>query len=175
MPFVDYLKLSSSLQWQQRDVQNDVFVIEEGRLNLSTRFAGGTGTNQLNKSYLGSDNIPSGQTTQFDLMNLTRSLFGSDININFSGDNVKVIYVENLSTGTGQDLFVCATGTAGFTQLLGYSYLGTVIKPGSYRMFYDLIDGFPIFTGERYLYLSDINGNSGGIDYELGIFGVDFE
>lgn len=172
MSFLDYLKINSSLTWRQLDVQNNVLVLEDGKSLLSDKFSDGSGTSKVNKSFATTSTILSGQKIQFDYFNLTRSIFGNDVSTSFSGDHVKVLYIENLSTEQGQDLFVNATGIGGFTNLLGYSYLGFNIKPSSYAIFYDLIEGFPISTGERYLYLQDINGNSGGISYELATFGV---
>lgn len=172
MSFLDYLKINSSLTWRQLDIQNNVLVLEDGKSLLTDRYVSGTGVSQINKGYSTVSVIPSGQKTQFDYFNLTRSIFGSSTSTNFSGDKIKLLYIENLETGVGKDLFVCSTGIAGFTNILGYSYLGFMIKPSSYAIFYDLINGFPISTGERYLYLQDINGNSGGISYEFATFGV---
>lgn len=172
MSFIDYLKINSSLTWRQLDVQNDVIILEDGKSLLSDRYIDGTGISEVNKGFFKASTVPSGEKIQFDYFNLTRSMFGVSTSTNFSGDSVKLLYIENLSTGAGKDLFVCGTGVGGFTNLLGYSYLGFIVKPSSYAIFYDLINGFPISTGERYLYLQDINGNSGGISYELATFGV---
>lgn len=174
MSFLDYLKINSALTWKQTDFQNDVLILEQGDLSNDERFDSGTGVNQANKSFLSASSLGIGEKRQFDLFNLTRQMFGGNISTNFSGDFVKVLYVENLNTGIGQDLYLCATGTGGFTQLMGMSYLGQTIKPSSYAIFYDMIEGFPISTGERYLYLQDIN-NLSGINYELAIFGVSLD
>lgn len=165
------LNTSSTLTWFQRETYGDITNVEYGNLLNSLVWHSGTGYGQLNKSFFNTGIVQSGQNLQVDLFNLERHIFGKLFTASFNGDNIKLFYLENTSSGTNQDLFFCATGENSLTNLFSYSYLGHTIKPSSYIIFADRGNGALCDTNDRYFYLWDING-TGPIRYEIGIFGV---
>lgn len=169
-PFRD-LNSSIKLSWFQRETYGDITNVEYGNLINSLVWHSGAGYGQLNKSFFNTGVVLSGQNLQVDLFNLNRVIFGQTFTASFNGDNIKLFYLENTSTGTNQDLFFCATGQNSLTNLFSYSYLGHTIKSNSYVIFADRGDGASCDTDDRYFYLQDING-TGPIRYEIGIFGV---
>jgi len=170
MSFIQYLDLVSSLKWHQTDIVNDTLLFEDANLTISDRFTSGTGADQVNKAFYTNGELSSGQNLQFDLFSLNRTIFDKQITTDFSGDNLKLFYVENTSTGVGQDLFVCATGSGGISHSFGYGYLGWIIKPQSYSIFFDRNIGYAVNSTARYFYINDISGNSPS--YQIALFGV---
>lgn len=171
-PFQD-LTTTSSITWFQREVYGDTTNAEYGNLLYDKSWHSGTGYGQLNKAFFSVDHVSSGQSKQIDLFNLTRNIFDRVFTSSFNGDKIKLIYIENTSSGSDQNLFLVATGQNSFTNLFSYAYLGTTIKPNSYVIFADRYTGASCDSNDRYFYLQDIN-NRGPILYELGIFGVSF-
>lgn len=172
MSFLEYLKINSALTWRQTEFTNNVLLLEQGSIAFSNNLTSGTGIGQVNKSYFDAYTLNTGENLQLDLFNLNRSIFGKNLQINFSGDNLKLLIIENTSTGINQDIFLCGTGTAGLTNPLSWDYLGVIIKPKSYYITIDRNTGWEISTGERVLYIQDINDTAPS--YEIGIFGVHF-
>ena len=171
--FLDYLRLSSSINWRQTQFVHNTIIQEQGKLNYSDSLTSGTGAGQVNRIFFDAGNLETGQNSQFDLFNLQRQVLDETLTLNFSGTKVKLFVIENTSTGVGQDLFVCGTGNGGLTNIFGYSYLGWIIKPRAYSIFYDRNVGYDVNSEERYFYLYDISGRAPS--YEIGIFGVKFE
>lgn len=157
--------INNTISWTQRDTSNnEVTVIDQGQIDYEQLFPSGTGTAQNSAVFYTSGTITASQSLTFDLFNLSRSVFGSTLISNFSGGKIKVLNVENLTSG--YILTFLTTGTSAFSgTLLGGS--GLNIYPQSYISMINL-SGWSI-SPSRYFYLR--NPNNTGINYQISILG----
>ena len=166
MSFVQSATLNQSLSWIQTDTQNSSRIIDSSAVTHQKLFNSGTGINQVGAVFYTTGTLNSGETRQFDLISLNRTIFGASSITNFSGGKVKIINVENLSTGDYLNLLV--TGSNPFTMNFIGSSSGLTIYPSSYYMAVN-ISGFNITASTRYFYLK--NPANSGIIYQVSLLG----
>lgn len=166
MAFLQNGTINNTISWVSRDSSNnEVTVLDQGEIDYSRILTSGTGVGQANSVHYASGLLTSGITQQFDLFSLNRPLFGSTLTTNFSGGKVKVLNIENLTSGLL--LHFITTGSNAFSgTLMGGS--GLTIMPLSYLSMIDL-SGFNITTGNRYFYLKNFNNT--GVSYQISILG----
>lgn len=158
---MDDIEINLSIKWKKLDIDKEVVLLEQANVVDTYKLTTGTGINQINSTFYTSGNLNSGYQ-RFDLFNLERRIFGQKLITNYSGANIKFLYIKNNSP---YKMFLAGTGTNGFADMLGWSYLGHFIAPHSHFLSFDFISGYKVSNSQRYFYLS-------GIQYELGLLAV---
>ena len=155
----------NSVLWTQRDsASGEVTAIDSGEIDYSLRFASGTGTSKVSTVHYQTGYINAGSSVQFNLHSLSRPLFGATIVTNFTGGLIKVINIENLTSG--HDLQFLTTGSNCFSgMMLGGSGLN-IYGLSCLSMINN--SGFAI-SNNRFFYLRNVSPT--GINYQLTILG----
>lgn len=170
------------LSWSQKDYASgntSNYMSDAGSFLYNRTWASGTGTSgQVASGYSAVGQVWSEQNTlasggfkTYDMTALPGSVFGTSYNEAMS--NVRLVYVENISTASGYDIVIRATGTNGFTNLFG----GTPSSTGELRLgpkspfvYANYYTGFPVSATNKFLSVNDIGGS--GATYRIGIMGI---
>lgn len=131
-------------------------------------FTEGTGTFQINGVVKATGIISSGATAQIDLTSLSRTQFGVTYTVPFSG--IKAIQISNLSTSSGLDINVRATGSNAFTNLFNGGSGNLLIKPYSAFAYCDPYGSLRTSPTQRLLQLR--NTSNSGVPYSVTVMGT---
>jgi len=161
---------SAGLSWNSVDTnQSQARITDIGSVSIEYNHTAGSGTGTTNAFYHQVATLPSGGVDSFDLFSLNRTAFNANLNVNFSGGFIHDFIIVN-NNGSGS-IYLRATGVAGFTDILAGN-TGIEIKPLSSYHYNNLLTGFEVGTGQRYLYINDGGlGNSYGLAW-IGRTGV---
>ena len=88
--------LTSKFEWSSIDSQDNVRIVDAGNVGNTYEFVAGTGEGQTNTLFHSSGAITSSR--HYTLHNLTQTLFGNTMTIDFSGGVINAIILENTST-----------------------------------------------------------------------------
>lgn len=171
MNFLESANVNNTLSWTQSDRSNsDIILIDNSQIKYNYIYNSGSGYGEANIVWYATDTLTTGQNKQIDMFNLVRNVFGSNLLINLSGGYLKAISIENLNTGLNQDIRLGFTGTGAFNSPFesGSIYVNV---PAESNFSLNSKAGYPINTGQRYLYIFDKN-SSGNINYEIAILGA---
>ena len=170
---------SIGITYSITDSSSDATLTESTAVTRSIVFSDGTGTGLVNMGMSASGYLPSGGFITKDFKSLTKTIFGSDITLDFT--NVKGIVVGATWAGPSGSgipsgypvenipfLSINATGSNGFTDLFngetGNVYVG---HRGSWS--YVSFTGIPTSSTQRNINLLD---SGSGIAYEMIAVGV---
>jgi hypothetical protein len=158
----------SAIYWQQKDTQNLGFLNDTGEIGITLPLSTGSGNSQVNQVFYESGTLPSGQSVEYDLTDLTRTILNSDVPITFA--KVKGISVKNKGTSSGHIISISVTGSNAFEDLLED---GTSLRvyPGAAQTFFRPIDGWTITSSGCIFQINDLY--SYGVPYEISVVGVE--
>jgi hypothetical protein len=101
--------LKASLGWLFTESLDLTTVADNARLEYARSLADGTGADQADRLWHDQRTLAGSATENLDLTNLTHTLFGSTVTINFA--KVKAILLVNLASGPGEDLVIGGAGS----------------------------------------------------------------
>ena len=132
--------LSADIVFQQQETDSNSNDNRQGSVSYSESLTAGTGSLQINSVY----NIQGGQidpsaSYSIDFNSLTQKIVGGSMNISFN--NIKSICINNLSTTTGEDLSVRATGSNTFDTPFNGQSGNILIKPSASYVYSDPYTG----------------------------------
>jgi len=132
--------ISADIVFQQQETDSNSNDNRQGSVSYSSSLTAGTGSRQIDSVF----NVQAGQidpsiSYYIDFNNLSQRIVGGSMDISFN--NIKSICISNLSTTTGEDLSVRATGSNPFdAPFNGYSG-NILIKPGASYVYSDPYTG----------------------------------
>jgi hypothetical protein len=132
--------LSADIIFQQQETDSNSNDNRQGSVSYSQSLTAGTGSLQINSVY----NVQAGQidpSTSYaiDFNSLSQSMVGGSMNISFN--NIKSICINNLSTTTGEDLSIRATGSNTFDAPFNGQSGNILIKPSASYVYSDPYTG----------------------------------
>ena len=135
--------LSSDIIFQQQQTDNNSNDNRQGSVSYSQSLTSGTGSLQINSVY----NIQSGQVApsssySIDFNNVSQPIVGGSMSLSFN--NIKSICVSSLSTTTGEDLSIRATGSNALTAPFNGGSGGILIKPSAAYVYSDPYTGVTV-------------------------------
>lgn len=161
-----------SLAWLFQDELDLSTVADTARLEYSRSLADGTGADQADKVWHDQRIVAAASDDDLDLTNLTSSIFGSTVTINFA--KVKAILLVNTSTTSGDELRVGGAGAGG--NAFGAPFNGdqdAVVEAGadSALLLSNKTDGWTVTAGTGdILRINNPTGNA--ITYQIAIIGT---
>ena len=168
------------LSWSQleTDSNNDSNTItDEGTYLFNDTWTSGTGNEEINQLWHTGQNLTSGQSQMYNITGLTRTIFGNSYTQSFS--NIRCIYLENTSTGTGvsgvyfdASIILKATGDNGLSGVLNNSIEGYKVAAKSPFVLANFATGWPITDGQTKLFINDAGIAGSGSSYKIGIVGL---
>jgi hypothetical protein len=167
------------LSWNQTDYQSGNLgntTTDAGNYFYNKTWSSGTGlSGQVPAGYSAVGQIwteqtvlDSGGTNYYNITGLPVSVFGNSYVETIN--NVRLLYIENLSSGTGYNIAVRATGTNAFTNIFNGGSGNLVIGPNSPFLIGNYYTGFPVSATNKMLSIYDIGGS--GATYKIGIIGI---
>lgn len=146
------------------------------QLGYSIEYNHGTGnpdgsgiTNSQVNLYVKSTGTISGNSQLIlDFRNYPKYNLGSSYYLNFG--ELKGLVIENQATGTGESLYIMATGSNAFTNIFNGGSGNLPVHPSGTYLYTDIY-GTTVSDTNRYLQIS--NPTSTGINYEIIAVGVD--
>jgi hypothetical protein len=132
--------LAADIVFQQQETDSNSNDNRQGSVSYSKSLSAGTGSLQINSIYnVQAAQIDPSASYSIDFNNLSQSIVGGSMSLSFN--NIKSICITNLSTTTGEDLSVRATGSNVFdTPFNGHSG-NILIKPSASYMYSDPYTG----------------------------------
>ena len=132
--------LSADIIFQQQETDSNSNDNRQGSVAYSQALTAGTGSLQINSVY----NVQAGQidpstSYSIDFNSLTQSIVGGLMNLSLN--NIKSICVTNLSTTTGEDLAIRATGSNVFDAPFNGQSGNILIKPSASYVYSDPYTG----------------------------------
>lgn len=136
MPLLN-AQINNSITWSKQDTIGETRITENGIDSFVKTFISGTGiVGKVNKAWYGTGSLT---TAQFlDLFSLSTTIFDGTLTTSFSGTKIKIIYVENTSTGNSANpsiYFSINTGAmllySGFTLPFNSSAINIPLHTGS--------------------------------------------
>ncbi len=103
--------VKASLAWLFQDQLDLSTVADTARLEYSRSLADGTGADQADKVWHDQRTVAASSNDDLDLTNLTSTIFGSTVTINFV--KIKAILLINTSTTSGDELRLGGAGAVG--------------------------------------------------------------
>ena len=162
--------INVTVSYTQTQTQGSRSLTDTGSLVNTINFTNGSGSGQANDLYHTTGVLASGGRHVFDFAALNTSLFNYDATISFSGGSVKVLAIENLSTGVAADIRIATTGSNALTSIFNGGSGNIPIKPAGSYVYTNKYSGIPITSSQRYLYLDDTGGL--GASFEILVIGV---
>lgn len=131
----------------------------------------GTGASGINVGIFNSGIVPSGSVVQIDLTALQNNRFGVSYNVPLSG--IKTIGISNLSSVSGYDLNIRATGSNSFTSLFNGGSGNLLIKPNSAFVYNDPYGELRTSPTSKIISIRNVStvANS-GVSYSLTVLGT---
>lgn len=162
--------LQISLSWSQQDQEGSNIsntVTDAGSYVFNRTWNSGVNNEQINNLFHEVRTLTSGGIQAYDITNLTRTIFSGSFSQGFS--SVRCVFIENISSGTGANIVVAATGSNGWTNGFNGGSGGNVVAAKSPFIIANYITGFAVTTTNRFLYLNDLGS---GCTVRIGILGV---
>ena len=152
--------LSADIVFQQQETDSNSNDNRQGSVGYSQSLTSGTGSLQINSVY----NVQSGQVDSsgsypIDFNSLSQSIVGGSMTLSFN--NIKSICVTNLSSTTGEDLSVRATGSNSFTAPFNGGSGNILIKPSSSYVYSDPYTGATIDGSNKNLHIYNAGTGTG--------------
>jgi len=133
---------SAGASWQKKEtdpLNSSTFFDDQGNFQYAKNFTDGSGLESVNSFFHDRIGLAAGADTTIDMQSLSTTLFGTSITTTLTG--VKQLYLENTSTGNGQNLHLLATGTnANLTIMNGSGNF--VVYPKSAINFTNFVSGW---------------------------------
>jgi hypothetical protein len=101
----------ASLGWLFVEALDLGSVADNSRLEYARSLADGTAVDQADRLWHDQRTLAGSASENLDLTNLTNTLFGSTVTVNFA--KVKALLIINLATTAGEDLLVGGAGAGG--------------------------------------------------------------
>lgn len=162
--------ITSKLQWVHTDTNlDDTRISNTGGVSVTKSYANGTGIDEVNNQWNTSQTLGSGTVDEYDLTNLTKTLFGGSFTVSFESGSIKAFEIECISTGTGHGVTVTFTGGNGFSNLFGSTGAAPFVGPGDTLLMTASHDGFSVTSTNKNF---QINDNGLGSEYSIGVVGV---
>lgn len=132
--------LSADIVFQQQETDSNSNDNRQGSVSYSKSLSAGTGSLQINSIYnVQAAQIDPSASYSIDFNNLSQNIVGGSMNISFN--NIKSICINNLSTTTGEDLSVRATGSNAFDTPFNGQSGNILIKPAASYIYSDPYTG----------------------------------
>lgn len=160
--------IDTNVFWTEKDSSGDTLIISHGQMQYNLIYTSGTGTQQVNRFFNLSTGLSSGGSITLDLFNLTTTFFGEPFNFSLNGGKIKVLCVENLETGTSQEVTVGFNGSNRFKLPFYGTNTDIMLGPQTNFLLSNKI-GWNVNSSNRYIDLTDIGGISS--DIEISILG----
>ncbi len=104
-------ELSLGLTWLLEDVLDTSTVADTARLAFATSWRDGTAVDQADQLWHAQQTLAASGVVSLDLTNLSRTVFGGSLTVNFA--KVKALVLVNLATTSGLDLLIGGAGVGG--------------------------------------------------------------
>tara|TARA_R110000751_G_scaffold126785_1_gene228771 strand:+ start:1148 stop:2263 length:1116 start_codon:yes stop_codon:yes gene_type:complete len=128
--------LSADIVFQQQEIDNNSVDNRQGSVGYSQSLTSGKGSLQINSVYnVQSVQIAPSSSYSLDFSSLSQPIMGGYMTISFN--NIKSICVSNLSTTTGEDLSVRATGSNTLTSPFNGGSGNILVKPAAAYVYSD--------------------------------------
>lgn len=136
--------------------------------NYGTGDPSGSVNSQVNAFAKNTGLLTASSSEQIDFTALNQSNLGSAYTIDYT--YIKGLVIENRSTGTGDIIYLIASGSNAFTNLFNGGSGNIKINPSSTYMYTDPFKQTPVTSTNKFLYLD--NRGSSSIDYAMITVGV---
>lgn len=104
-------ELTLGLTWLLEDVLDTSKVADSARLAYANSWRDGTAVDQADQLWHAQQTLAASGVANLDLTNLSRTVFGGALTVNFA--KVKALVLVNLATTSGLDLLVGGAGAGG--------------------------------------------------------------
>ena len=166
------LDIKASLSWLFEEQLDLSAVSDAAKLEYSAALIDGTAASQVDKLWHDERTLGAGFSESLDLTNLTHTIFGSTVTINFA--KVKAVLIVNTSTTSGDDLLVGGAGFSGDAwspPFNGDQSAKVSLPAGSALLLVNKIDGWAVTDGkDDRLRMDNTSGNS--VVYRIVIVGT---
>ena len=166
------LDIKASLSWLFEEQLDLSAVSDSAKLEYSVALIDGTAAGQVDKLWHDERTLTAGFAESLDLTNLTNTIFGSTVTINFA--KVKAVLVINTSTTSGDDLLVGGAGFSGDAwspPFNGDQSAKVSVPAGSALLLVNKIDGWAVVDGtDDKLRVENTSGNT--VVYRIAIVGT---
>ena len=168
--------LNISLSWSDTDTNNANSTYSDiGSYICSRVFQTGNVYSNIGQLWHETRNLTSGEIRTYNMSALPVSIFSGSYNTNFS--TIKLIYLENLATGTGQNISVYAIGLSGFSGIFNGNSGNILVPSKSPWVFMSYLTGIPTSATNNTLTIKDLGGVTGtgvpsGCQIRIGVFGI---
>jgi hypothetical protein len=161
--------LSADITFQQQETDSNSNDNRQGSVAYSKSLTEGTGSLQINSIY----NVQAGEidpstSYSLDFENLSQSIVGGSMNLSFN--NIKSICISNLSTSTGEDLSVRATGSNTFDAPFNGQSGNILIKPAASYVYSDPYTGATVDGSNKNFQI--YNAGTGTGNFTVVVVGV---
>lgn len=168
MPNIENAGIDSNIFWVQKDTSGDTLVISNGQMKFNIIYTSGNSNKQVNQFFNLITGVSSGGSITLDLFDLTTTFFGEPFNFSLNGGKIKILCVENLSTGNSNQAVVDFAGTNRFKQPFGGSDTLIDLYAESNFLISNKV-GWTVNSSNRYIDISDAGGL--GPSVEISILG----
>jgi hypothetical protein len=160
--------LSSFINWTTIESNGLSRLSDIGSVESEQNFTDGTGNLKCDIIWHAIRTASGNSYDSLDLTSLSFDLFGIDSTLSFN--NIKGIAIKNTNETIGNKLGLAATGSDAFTTPFNGGSGDLPIYPTDCLVLANSIVGWTVDSSHKYL--SVINNNATGINYEIAIVGV---
>ena len=163
--------LAASLKWTETDTDDDTTtntVIDDGVFNSTQNWTSGVGSGEVDTVWHVVNTLSVSGAVEYDLTNLTRSLFNTSFVESFG--KVKGLVLENLSTASGADISLTVTGVNAFVGPF-ISNTGNIQVPAKSPLAMgNYMFGWDVSATSKFIQVNDTGGS--GTKYRLAVIGI---
>ena len=135
--------LSANITFQQQETDTNSTANRQGSVGYDQSLTAGTGSLQIDSIYnMQSIQVDPSSSYSLDFNSLSQPMFGGSISISFN--SIKSLCVSNLSTTTGEDLSVRATGSNALTSTFNGGSGNIPVKPAAVYIYSDPYAGVTV-------------------------------
>ena len=152
--------LSADIVFQQQETDSNSNDNRQGSVAYSHALTAGTGSLQINSVY----NVQSGQVNPstaypIDFNSLSQGIVGGSMSLSFN--NIKSLCITNLSTTTGEDLSIRATGSNSFSAPFNGGSGNILVKPSASYIYSDPYTGATVDGSNKNLHIYNAGTGTG--------------
>jgi hypothetical protein len=164
--------IRASLGWLFQESLDLATVSDNARLEYARSLADGTATDQADRLWHDQRTLAGSASENLDLNNLTNTLFGSTLTVNFA--KVKALLIVNLATTAGEDLLVGGAGAGGnawSAPFDGDPDAKIAVPADSIVLLVNKKNGWPVTNGSSDI-LKIANASAASVSYKIAIVGT---
>jgi hypothetical protein len=168
--------LNVTLSWSNTDTNNANSTYSDvGSYIYSKALQSGASYTDIDNIWHETRTLTSGGGQTYSMTGLPTTIFDGSYYASLSA--VKLIYVENLATGTGHNINICATGLGAFTNMFNGGSGNLIIPAKSPFLIASYLTGIPVNFANHAFTIRDLGGITGtgspvGCQIRVAIIGL---